>query len=66
MFDRVFYATKQSKVTKNYLLFASNYLEWPMSTTNRAFSPAMPIDHTYQCHVLFPLRMHDLKIGNGR
>ena len=25
------YATKQSKVTKNYILFASNRLEWPMS-----------------------------------
>ena len=50
----------------NLFLFASNRLEWPMSTTNRAFSPATPIYHTYQCHVLFPLRMLDLKIGKGR
>ena len=60
------YATKQSKVTKNYLLFASNRLEQPMNTANHAFSPATPIDHTYQCHVLFPLRRLDLKMGNGR
>ena len=26
-----------------------------MSTTNRAFSLATPIKHTYQCQVLFPL-----------
>ena len=37
-----------------------------MSTTNRAFSPATPIDHTRQRHVLFPLRMLNLKIGKGR
>ena len=36
-----------------------------MNTANHAFSPGMPIDHTYQCHVLFQLRMLDLKIGNG-
>ena len=60
------YATKQLKVTENYLLFASNCLERPMNTADRAFSPATPIDHTYQCHVLFPLRMLDLKIGKGR
>ena len=30
---------------------------------NRAFSPATP---TYQCHVLFPMRMLDLKTGRGR
>ena len=36
MLDRVFNATKHSKVTKkNYLLFASN---WPTSTTDRVFS----------------------------
>ena len=60
------YATKRSKVAKNYLLFASNRLERLMSTTNRAFSPATPIDHTYQSHVVFPLRMLELKIGKGR
>ena len=37
-----------------------------MNTANCAFSPATPIDHTYQCYVLFPLRMLDLKVGNGR
>ena len=47
--DGVLYTTKQSKVTKSY---ASNHLEWLMSATNHAFSLAMPIDHTYQCHVL--------------
>ena len=51
----VLYATKQSKVTKNYLLVDSNRLERPMSTTNGVFSTAMPIDQTYQCHVLCPL-----------
>ena len=45
---------------------ASNGLEQPMSTTNRAFSPATPIYHTYQCHVLFSLCMLDLKMGKGR
>ena len=64
--DRVLYVIKQSKITKNYHLFASNRLEQPMSTSNRAFSPATPIDHTYQCHVVFPLCMLDLKIGKGR
>ena len=52
---------QKSKVTKNYLLFASNRLE---RSANCAFSPATPIDHTYQCRVL--LRMLDLKMGNGR
>ena len=56
---------KQSKVTKNYLLFASNCLEWSVNTANRAFSLATPIDHTYQCHMLFPLHMLDHKIGKG-
>ena len=51
--------------SENYLLFASNRLEGPISTTNHAFSPATPIDHTYQCHVLFLLLMIDLKIGKG-
>ena len=41
------HATKQSKVTKNYLSFASNGLRRSMSTTNRTFSPATPINHTY-------------------
>ena len=50
---------------KNYLLFALNRLERLMSTTNCAFSLAMPIDHTYQCHVVFPLRMPELKISKG-
>ena len=53
---------------KNYLtcMFASNHLGWPTSTTNYAFSLAMPIEHTYQCYVLFPLRMLNLKMGKGR
>ena len=34
-------------------------------STNCVFSLAMPIYHTYQCHVLFPLYMLDLKIGKG-
>ena len=63
--DRVLYAIKQSKVTKNYHLFASNRLEQPMSTSNCAFSPATPIDHTYQCHVVFPLHMLDLPMPCG-
>ena len=42
-----------------------NHLERPMSTTNLAFSPATPINHPYQCHVLFPLRVLDLNIGKG-
>ena len=56
------YATKQSKVTKNYLLLASNCLERPMSTTNHAFLLATPIYHTYPmpCAVML-----DLKIGKG-
>ena len=37
-----------------------------MNTANREFSSATPIDHTYQCHVPFPLRMLDLKMGKGR
>ena len=31
-----------------------------------AFSPTMPIHHTYQCHVLVPLHMLDIKTGSGR
>ena len=63
--DRLLYATKQSKVKKNYLMFASNRLRRPTSTTNRALSLATPIEHTYQCpmYVLVPLCMLDLKIG---
>ena len=57
----MFYATKQSKVTKNYLVFTSNRLKRPMNTANRVLSPATPIDHTYHCHVLFPLHRLDLK-----
>ena len=58
--DRVLYVTKWLKATKNYPIFASNCLEQP---TNRAFSLATPIDHTYQYHVLvlFPLCMLSLK-----
>ena len=37
-----------------------------MNTANREFSPVTPIDHTYQCHVLFPLCMLYLKMGKGR
>ena len=51
---RVLYATKQSKVTKNYLLVASNRLERPMSTTNGVFSTAMPIDQTYRPNLPMP------------
>ena len=46
---------------ENYPLFASNRLGWPTSTTNHVFLLATPINHTYQCHVLFPLRMLHLK-----
>ena len=60
---RVLYATKQLKVKKIYLIFASNCLGWPTITTNHAFSLAIPTEHTYQCHELFPLCMFDLKIG---
>ena len=31
-----------------------------------AFSPATPIHQTYQCHVLVPLRMLNIKTGSGR
>ena len=66
--DRLLYATKRSKVTKNCIMFASNRLGRPTSTTNCAFALAMPIKHTYQCpmHVLIPLHMLDLKLGKGR
>ena len=42
--------------------FASNSLGQPLSSTNHVFSLAVPIDHTYQCHVLvlFPLNMLSL------
>ena len=53
-------ATKQSKVMKNYLSFASNCLRRSTSTTNCAFSPATPIN------VLVPLRMLEIKTGSGR
>ena len=46
-------------------MFASNRLGRPMSTTNHAFSLAMPIKHTYQCHVLVTLHMLELEIGKG-
>ena len=65
MVDRQLYATKQLKVAKNYLMFASNRLGWLTSTTNREFLLATPIEHTYQRHVLVPRRMHDLKMGKG-
>ena len=39
------------KSHEHYPMLASNHLGWPTSSTNRAFSPATPIDHTFQCHV---------------
>ena len=36
-----------------------------MSTTNHVFSPTTPIEYTYQWHMLFPLRILNLKIGKG-
>ena len=56
---------RKSRIT-GYLMFASNRLERSMNTASSAFSLTTPIDRTYQCHVLFPLRMLDLKIGKGR
>ena len=55
----------QWKVTKNYHLFASNHLEQLMSTTNVRFHQPCLSDHTYQCHVMFPLRMLDLPMPCG-
>ena len=45
------YTTKRSKVMINYSMFMLRVLH--DSTTNHAFSLAMPIEHTYQCHVQF-------------
>ena len=42
-------------------VFASNCLGQPISATNSAFLMAMPIDHTYQCHVLSLLNMLNLE-----
>ena len=55
------------RTSRNYLLFASIRLGRPTSGTNCAFLLATPINHTYQCHALFPipLRMLDLKTGRG-
>ena len=59
-----------SRKSRKTLLVASNRLDYKlerlMSTTIRAFSSATPIDHTYKCHVLFPLCRLNLSIGKGR
>ena len=53
-------------MSKNWLYFASNRQHRSTSAINRAFSPATPIHHTYQCHVLVPMRMLNIKTGSGR
>ena len=57
---------QNSQKSQKTITFASNHLGRPMSTTNHMFSLATPIDHTYQCHVLFPLHIRDLKVVKGR
>ena len=60
------YMPPNCQKSRKNLMLASNCLGQPTSTTNHAFSPATPINNTYQYHALFPLCMLDVKIGKGR
>ena len=54
---------------EKYLLSASEHMTRAMSATNRAFSFAMPIDHTYYvtcCTALTVLCMLELNVHVGK